>query len=47
MGDTSSSSDEETIIHQFDWYCKKVLKGEFANYKNHLAYGSLQIKSQG
>ena len=37
MGDTSSSGDEETIRHQFDWYCKKVLKGEFANYKNHLA----------
>lgn len=31
------SFDEETVRHQFDSYCKKILKGEACNYRKELA----------
>ena len=38
MGKKSSSFLEKTIIHQFDAFCKKILKNEVIDYENHLAY---------
>ena len=38
MGKKSSSFLEKTIMHQFDTFCKKILKNEVIDYENHLAY---------
>lgn len=37
MEQSSSSTKESTIQHQFDSFCKKVLKGEASNYRKELA----------
>ena len=34
----SSFCDEQTIKHQFDSFCKKVLKGEAIDYQRHMMY---------
>lgn len=34
----SSSEKEQTIMHQFDSYCKLVLHGEAVNYKKEMDY---------
>lgn len=36
MGKKSSSFLEKTIMHQFDTFCKKILKNEVIDYENHL-----------
>jgi hypothetical protein len=36
----SSSKDEQTVRHQFDWFCKLVLHGEKVNYEREMEYRS-------
>ena len=38
MGKKSSSFLEKSIMHQFDTFCKKILKNQVIDYENHLAY---------
>lgn len=37
MEQSSSNTKETTIQHQFDSFCRKVLKGEASNYRKELA----------
>lgn len=34
----SSSDFQEKIMHQFDYICKKAMKGEMINYKRHKSH---------